>query len=217
MKYIKHFLLAIGLAVTFSCNKSIEKTPEAPTSSTSNTEWIRVKADTATDLNIPGFYPTLAYQLGDNYIVSGHSDMPKQNDIDGVGAQLLILDKDKNIIFRGQENPELFQYQPVFFRGKDGRVMILVQKAFDYFCGADAFIFNNQSVDYIGNLDVEPSNPEVRLVDRVQIQNNGKEVAFRIQSDSLVLNPGGEDKVIPNNNLQILTRNGKIQNPVVAK
>ncbi|MGD1318325.1 hypothetical protein [Chryseobacterium sp. 2R14A] len=82
--------------------------------------------------------------------------------------------------------------------------------AFEYFFGGEAFLLENNKVRYIGNLDIESDDMEKSLTDIINIEEANNDIIFSFKSDSLLLKPGSDDILIPNNNVRYIYNNSQL-------
>ena len=76
------------------------------------------------------------------------------------------------------------------------------------------FILENNTIKYIGTLDIEGYNPEQDddqvLTKIVEIKEKGNRLEFSFKSDQLILNPGTDDRIIDNHHLKYIYKNNTL-------
>lgn len=216
-------LLAIFLISIYSCqekpkiSESSQGNLSSKAVSTSNSidlvtenkaEYHQFKADTLTNLNIPGFEILASYQLKNLKIAEGY-----YKPVDGImvapdterdqGRRLLILNNKNEIISKSKGVGEVYLNQPYFYKNNaNDNILIVCQLAYEYYFGAEAYLLQNDRLKYIGNIDIESKNMEISLIEILRINENKKIITFSFDSDSILLKPGDKDELVRNNNLR---------------
>ncbi|MBE8712134.1 hypothetical protein [Sphingobacterium hungaricum] len=60
----------------------------------------------------------------------------------------------------------------------------------------------------MGNLDLSGKDMDTSLVDIVRVNQQADSLLFTFDSDSLLLNPGGNEEMVKNNNIHYLYKDG---------
>ena len=98
----------------------------------------------------------------------------------------------------------MYLFEPHFYKNdQSDKIYIVCQAAFEYYCGGDVFLLENQKIKALGTVDISGKDMETSLIDILRINENGKETIFSFDTDSLIFNPGGEkETLIENTNLR---------------
>ncbi len=216
-------LLAIFLISIFSCQEkpNISESSQGNLSSKAvitsnrndlvtedNVKHHQFKADTLTNLNIPGFEILASYQLKNVKIAEGY-----YKPVDGImvapdterdqGRRLLILNNKNEIISKSKGVGAVYLNQPYFYKNNaNENILIVCQLAYEYYFGAEAYLLKKDHLKYIGNVDIESKSMEIPLIDILRIKENKKIITFSFNSDSILLKPGDKDELVKNNNLR---------------
>ncbi len=123
---------------------------------------------------------------------------------------LVCLNENQKIVFESKSMEDIFQYRPNFYISKDKKqVIILGAMAFEYNVGMEIFSIENNKIKQLGTLDLETNNEAVSIAEVTKITKKNKQIEFSFDADSLVLSPGGEDKVIANK-IKYIYKNNKL-------
>lgn len=136
-----------------------------------NIEYHQFKADTLTNLNIPGFEILASYQLKNLKIAEGY-----YKPVDGIvvapdtekdqGRRLLTLNNKNEIISKSKGVGAVYLNQPYFYKNNaNDNTLIICQLAYEYYFGAEAYLLQNDRLKYIGNIDIESKNMEISLIE----------------------------------------------------
>lgn len=215
---MKKIIIYFIILAFLSCKKS-EETNEivkpTPTSekiedtiTIEEQEYVKFQPDSISDVAIKGFQIDSSYKIGNSKIVVGIYES-----IDGEisypdtekdwGDRLLLLN-DKNLItYKSKGVGETYLYEPYFYKNKsNNKIIIVCQRAYEYFFGGDAFLLENDKIKYIGDIDVEGKFDETKLVDILKIKETMNKITFTFDSDSILLEPGSKDIYVKNNNIR---------------
>ncbi len=172
------------------------------------------------NLQLPKFRVAQAYQIHDTKIVSGYYEPTKEqhqapDTENDWGDRLLQLDQEHKILYRSKGVGDVYLYEPHFYKNDtSGKVIIIAQKWFEYPFGGEVFILENNTIKYIGTLDIEGYNPEQDddqvLTKIVEIKEKGNRLEFSFKSDQLILNPGTDDRIIDNHHLKYIYKNNTL-------
>ncbi|MFN1216127.1 hypothetical protein ACKW6Q_03985 [Chryseobacterium kwangjuense] len=192
--------------------ESVRKTPAAPVSENTAKDAVykEFKPERIQGLKMKGFNVNGAFSIDGNTFVAGSYESVDGNitlpDTEkDWSKRLLVLNSNKEIIYKSPGTGETYLYEPHFYRNnQDGNIIIVCQLAYEYFFGGDAFILKDGKIKYLGNLDIEPNNEEKSITDVLKIKESKDGITFTFDADSLVLKPGNEDKVIKNNQVKYL-------------
>lgn len=170
--------------------------------------------DSLSNTKLADFSIRSAYLLDSNQLmVASHSTndgtIEAPDTETDYGARLILLSKDYKQLFASHGFMDLFLVEPHFYKNdQDQRIIILCQTAFEYFSGAELFIYENSGLKHIGNLDLSGKDMETSLVDIVRVNQQADSLLFTFDSDSLLLNPGGNDEMVKNNNIHYIYKDG---------
>lgn len=159
-----------------------------------------------------------AYQIGSNKIVTGYygstdnGELSKQDSESDWGHRLFLLSDREEVLYKSVGVGDVYLFEPHFYKnGKNNKVVIICQLAFEYFFGGEVFLLENGKVQYIGNLNVESfnkANEDECLTDIVLVNEGNNQLSFKFNSDSLIINPGSIDEEINfNDDLQYVFEN----------
>lgn len=220
MKQIHFLFLLSGLLSSCSgSDKQVLKASDIPPKKTERAEleYREFRPDTISGMHIKGFHTTGSYQLGSLAVLTGYYEYPDgkmvpPNTEDNFGMRLLGVDKQHQIRFQSNGSGDVYLFEPHFYRNpQSGKVYILCQEAFEYYCGASVFLFENDKIRSLGIIDLSGKDLETKLTDIVQINESGGKTIFSFNGDSLTFNPGGENEaVIPNRNIRYIYTNQKL-------
>jgi len=227
MRIQKLFFLGITILVLISCKEtSIEKKADnsavfanlSERDSLNNQEAInyyRFKPDSITGLQIKDFQIDNCYQLSDRKLITGYYE-PLDGKIifpdteKDYGRRLLFLNNNNDILFKSKGVGDTYLYEPYFFKNdRNGKTLVICQLAFEYFCGGNLFLIDNNNIKYIGNIDVESGDSETKMVDIVRISEKKDKMTISFNSKSLILEPGSKDLEVKNTNVRYVY-DGKI-------
>ncbi|WP_131797230.1 hypothetical protein [Chryseobacterium kwangjuense] len=215
---MKKIIPALTLLALMSCKEkhqeknqeSVTKTTAAPVSENmiKDAVYTEFKPEPIQGLKIKGFNVNAAFTINGNTVAAGSYESVDGNitlpDTEkDWGKRLLLLNNKNEIIYKSPGTGETYLYEPHFYRNsQNGNIIIVCQLAYEYFFGGDAFLLENGTVKYLGNLDIETNNEEKSITDVLKIKESKDGITFTFDADSLVLKPGNEDKVIKNNQVK---------------
>ncbi|KFF24354.1 hypothetical protein [Chryseobacterium vrystaatense] len=188
----------------------VQKVPaEAPQAELiKDTVYTEFKPEIIRNLNIKGFDVGHAFSLEGYKIASGNykpvdGNITLPDTEEDWGNRLLLLNDNNQVTYQSKGFGEAYLYEPYFYKNsQNDNIIIVCQQAFEYFFGGEAFLFEKGKMKYLGNLDIEPNNMEIKLTDILKIKESKDGITFTFDSDSLVLQPGSKDRVIKNNNVK---------------
>lgn len=213
-KPVSFFLLLSG--ILFSCSESGTSTHLAANLPVEqpkirSLEYIEFRPDTLPKVNISGFYTVDSYQLGSLAVLTGYYEYPDgkivyPNTEKDFGLRLLAVDKQQHIRFQSRGSGDVYSFDPHFYRNpQSAKIYIICQEAFEYYCGADIFLFEMDQIKHLGIMDLSGKDEETNLVDILHISELGNKTIFSFEADSLTFNPGGEkESVIKNTNIHYI-------------
>ncbi|MFC7347236.1 hypothetical protein ACFQO9_10950 [Chryseobacterium zhengzhouense] len=223
MKKILIFLVSLNLIhckkeTTEHATPQVKYEKKAPENQISNEDikYFEFKPDSISNVNLKGFNVISSFYYHGNKFVTGNyapldGKIVKPDSETDYGKRLLVLNNKNEVIFKGRGSGDTFQYWPKFYRNKSNdKVIIVCQMAFEYFFGGEAFLLENNKVRYIGNLDIESDDMEKSLTDIINIEEANNDIIFSFKSDSLLLKPGSDDILIPNNNVRYIYNNSQL-------
>lgn len=221
----KYFIISIISISLICCKKESEKPSSVQSSKPENVnidvkisdpeiDYLEFKPDSISNVKIEGFEVISSYSYNQTKFVTGYynpvngetvaPDTEKDN-----GQRLLVLNNKNEIIFKGQGAGDTYLYQPHFYKNKiDNKILIVCQLAFEYFFGGEVFILENNSVKYVGNIDLEPFDMETSMTEVLKIHENKNAIHFKFDADSLLLKPGNEDIAIKNKDTEYIYEKG---------
>lgn len=165
------------------------------------------------DINIPNYKAKYLHYIQGNYVAVGHFTNEKITEFTrDYGQRLLFLDNEKNITFKSKGVGDLYLYKPYFYKNdQNDEIIIVCLKAYEYFFGGDAYLIKDKTIRYLGNLDIESTDMEKSLIDILTIKEIDHRKIFSFNSDSLLLEPGSEDILIKNNNVNYEYFKGQLE------
>lgn len=163
--------------------------------------------DSISNIKIDRFDIFESYQIEKSKFIFGISstlvDEVWNPDSSISSARFLVLN-DKNEVkykFRGVE--DVYLYKPYFYKNKrNNKVIIVCHLAFEYFFGGDVYLFENDKIEYLGNIDVEGKYEETSLIDILKINEINEKIIFTFDSDSITYKPGNEDVFMKNKDVR---------------
>lgn len=210
--------LSLALLSLVYCQEKHQQKHQAPvqkviaeahqTESSKDAVYTEFKPEIISGLDIKGFDIEHAFSLEGYKIASGnYKPVDGNNTLPDTekdwGKRLLLLNDKNQITYQSKGFGEAYLYEPYFYKNsQNGNIIIVCQQAFEYFFGGEAFLFEKGKMKYLGNLDIEPDNMEIKLTDILKIKESEDGITFTFDSDSLVLQPGSKDRVIKNNNVK---------------
>ncbi|WP_462093581.1 hypothetical protein [Sphingobacterium hungaricum] len=213
-----YFFICLLMMACNPKNKTVEQASNElnPTVATVNQNFAFTEffPDSLSNAKLADFSIRSAYLLDSNQLIVA-SHWTKDGSIEApdtetdYGARLMLLSKDNKQLFASHGFMDLFLVEPHFYKNdQDQRIIILCQTAFEYFSGAELFIYENNSLKHLGNLDLSGKDMDTSLVDIVRVNQQADSLLFTFDSDSLLLNPGGNEEMVKNNNMHYLYKDG---------
>ena len=160
------------------------------------------------DFDYAVFYISESYQINDLKFLFGHyepSDKGELSPYDSekdYGRRLLCFNTENQLVFKSDGAWDSWIFIPHFYISNDKKqIVILCQMGFEYFCGTSAFLLENNKVQNIGILDIEPyseydySGPICSVTNIKRINSS---LEFTFDTDSLLLDPGGDNILVTN-------------------
>lgn len=164
------------------------------------------------EIHFNEFYPdtSTAFQLPDFEILSSHNiqeltiltgrfmneeiDFSQEEPLDDYGGlRWLAINAKNEIVYKSKGGGDIFVFEPHFYQSKlANKTIIVCQVGFEYYCGADVYLVENNRLTFIGYLDIESDNEDVPLNDILQISERKNELKFTFEGEYLILEPGGE-------------------------
>ncbi|MNU77861.1 hypothetical protein D3C71_674440 [compost metagenome] len=167
--------------------------------------------DTASGIAFKGFEIEASYQINSLYFLTGNYEYPDgkivyPNTEADWGDRLLVVDKKHKIRYQSKGAGDVYLFEPHFYKNRQNdKIFIICQAAFEYYCGGDVFLLENDQIKSLGTIDISGKDLETSLIDIVQIKERNNKTIFTFNSDSLVFSPGGEkESLIKNNNLRYM-------------
>ncbi len=134
----------------------------------------------------------------------------ERDSVNGWGDRLFLFNDKNEMLYKSKGVGDPYMYHPHFFRNDvNSKVYIICHLGYEYWFGADAFLFENGKLNYIGNIDVEGVYLETMLIDILNIQEMNDETAFTFDGDSVLLYPGNDAVILANKGLRYVYKNGK--------
>lgn len=169
-------------------------------------QFIKFDPDSISDVKIKGFHSDYTYKIGENYLAVGYyrpvdGKIVAPDTEDNWGDRLLFLDAKKNIRFTSKGVGDVYLYQPHFYKSND-RIIVICQLAYEYFFGGDAYLIENNTIQFLGNIDIETIREDKTLIDILKIKSIDSTIVFSFDADSLLLRPGSEDLPVKNTNIR---------------
>lgn len=214
---MKKLFFLLYIIIAFSCKKETntkiydikEKIKPIDFDNKSKEEfYYQFKPDSVSNIKNEKISIDYSYEINNNKIVIGYYKPTdgKKNYPDSEndwGDRLFFLNEKDEVIFKGKGVGDVYLYEPYFFKSnKNDKTIIVCQLGYEYYFGGDAFILENGIIKHIGNIDIESTNMETKLIDILNIKELDSKIIFTFKSDSLVLNPGSEDIIVKNNDIR---------------
>ncbi len=202
MKYVTTTILCF-LIITLSCKKENTNTVTATPNGGNFTKY---DPETNKNFSFQNFEETESFTIGDlKLFVAKNKENQKY-----ITPHLVAVNKQNEIVFEGIGSEDLFQYNPSFFISKDKKqTIICFQMAYEYNCGMDVFLIENNTVKSIGIIDADLNDESKSIVEVTKIIKSNNQIEFSFEADSLVLNPGTSDLIVPNK-VKYIYRNNKL-------
>ncbi len=213
MKYI--FTSLFLVLILFACGEQENKphnktvpTIQQPAEEEKDFSYREFQPDTVSGISLKGFDIEASYQINSLYFLTGYYEYPDgemvyPNTETDFGDRLLVLDKQHKLRFQSKGAGDVYLFDPHFYKNaQNDKIYIVCQAAFEYYCGGDVFLVENQKIKHLGTIDISGKDMETNLIDILQIHENSKETIFSFKADSVIFNPGGEkEDLIKNTNL----------------
>lgn len=159
-----------------------------------------------------------AFELDAFTIVSAYDRLSynegaiEQDTVNGWGDRLFLFNNKNEIIYQSKGVGELYVYHPYFYRNAVNRkVFIICQMGNEFWFGGDLFLYENGTIKYVGNIDVEGADMETSLIDIINIQETKNETIFTFNRDSVALHPGGDIEIVPSKGLSYVYKNDRFK------
>lgn len=215
---MKKIALCFIILAFLSCKKSeethkiVKQTPTSEkiedTITIEEQEYVKFIPDSISGVAVKGFKIDSSYKIGNSKIVVGiyesiDGEMTYPDTEKDWGDRLLVLNDKNQITYKSKGVGETYLYEPYFYKNKsNNKIIIVCQRAYEYFFGGDAFLLENDKIKYIGDIDVEGKFDEDKLVDILKIKETKDKITFTFDSDSIILEPGSKDIYVKNNNIR---------------
>lgn len=184
-----------------------------------NESYYKFIPDSISNIAVDRFNISESYQIGKNKIIFGYfrpidGEISSPDSENNYGARLLFLNDKDEVKYKSKGVGDVYLYKPYFYKNNQNNKIILVcHLAYEYFFGGDAFLIDNEKIEYLGNIDVEGKYEETNLIDILKINENENEdkIIFSFDSDSITYKPGSEDAFVKNNNIRYEYSNKKLK------
>lgn len=204
---IKNWSFSIFLLILiFSCSeKGILSIGNTKSTESNNQviEYFQFSPDSLPNPKLEGIDLEYCYSLDSLKIATGYylawggEEFAENDSENDWGFRLFVLDDENKLLFQSQGFGDSYLFEPHFYRNKlNDKVIIICQLAFEYFFGGEVFLYENGRIKFIGTMDIESfnrTNEDECLTDIVSISEDETKITFTFQSDSLMINPGGEE------------------------
>ena len=173
-----------------------------------NVSYYKFIPDSVSNVNVDKFNIIESYQIEKNKFIFGNFNpindkISNPDSENNYGTRFLLLN-DKNEVkykFKGVE--DVYLYKPYFYKNnRNNKIIIVCHLAYEYFFGGDVYLFENEKIEYLGNIDIEGKYEETTLIDILKINENEDKTFFTFDSDSITYKPGNEDAYVKNNNIR---------------
>ncbi|MEZ4778743.1 MAG: hypothetical protein R2786_05100 [Flavobacteriaceae bacterium] len=169
------------------------------------------------NVQIPNFFVEHAFLLNNTKVVSGYYEpiagqLPPQDTEKDWGDRLLLLGQNNTLWYQSSGVGDVYLYEPHFYKTtNNNKVIIICQLAFEYPFGGEVFFLENDSIKYIGRLDIEGTEEDNFLTDIVEITEKGSRMEFTFKSNKLTLEPGSKNEtIIENKNIKYVFENNRL-------
>jgi len=141
-----------------------------------------------------------AYQLDSLTVVTAYSDGDLETAEEPInwGDRLMVL-HDKKVIYESVPVGDVYLYEPHFYKNTlNNTVIIVCQLGYEYYFGGEVFKLENGTIERIGMIDIENSDPEIGLTEILRIKAADDVFLFSFEAESLIYKPSTETKLIEN-------------------
>ena len=222
---IKKAVALVIVLTIFSCtdtSKKVKKVKEKQSASIGNEKksanysqhinYLEFKPDTLTNFKLVGFDLTDTYQIGLNKIVAGYDQTVNPDYEKDWGDKLLLLNNKDEVLFKSKGVGDVYLFEPHFYKnGTNSKIVIVCQLAYEYFFGGEVFLYENEKIEYVGNIDVDGKHEETRLIDILKVNEDNDGLVFTFNSDSITYKPANEAIILKNNNIRYEYKDKKMK------
>lgn len=175
-------------------------------------KYFEFKPDTLTTFKLVGFDLTDAYQIGLNKIVAGYDQTVNPDYDKDWGDKLLLLNDKDEVLFKSKGVGDVYLFEPHFYKnGTNNKIVIVCQLAYEYFFGGEVFLYENEKIEYVGNIDIDGKYEETSLIDILKVIENNDGLVFTFNSDSVTYKPANEAIILRNKNIRYEYKNKKMK------
>lgn len=211
----KKIFLAV-LFLVFGLSQNIQAQNDKAKNVTENKNYLyEFFSPEKSSVNLKNFSIDEAYKIRKNTFLSGYSltdiGTTEVSIKDDDGLRLIVLDEKNKIQYKSRGQRDAMKYFLNFFENKNGKMLIICEIAFEYSAGLDIYLFENERITYLGNMDIAPEKEDTKIKDFVKISEKNNQIEFSFNGKKLLLNPGGEkEKFVENKGVKYVYKNGKL-------
>lgn len=207
------FIIVLNVVSCTDTSKKVKKVKEKqsvsiksenkPANYPQDISFFEFKPDTLTNFKLIGFDVTDAYQIGLNKIIIGYDQTVNPDYDKDWGDKLLLLNNKDEVLFKSKGVGDVYLFEPHFYKnGTNNKIVIVCQLAYEYFFGGEVFLYENEKIDYVGNIDIDGKYEETSLIDILKVNENNDGLVFTFNSDSVTYKPANEAIILKNNNIR---------------
>ncbi|MFB9080014.1 hypothetical protein ACFFLS_08985 [Flavobacterium procerum] len=181
-----------------------------------NESYYKFNPDSISNVNIDRFSIIESYQIEKNKFIFGNfnpinSEISNPDYENNYGARFLLLNEKNEVKYKFKGVEDVYLYKPYFYKNnRNNKIIIVCHLAYEYFFGGDVYLFENEKIEYLGNIDIEGKYEEKTLIDILKINENEDKIFFTFDSDSITYKPGNKDDYVKNNNIRYEYYNKKL-------
>lgn len=153
--------------------------------------YVKFDPDQLQRIELDGFDINEAFQIDSCKIIIAYSDgdLETSSTPTDWGDRLILMQGD-SIHFQSKPVGDPYQYEPFFYRNPtNNKVIIICQLGNEENYGGEAFILENDSIEFIGEINIE--NPKETpdnqgLIEMIRISEIENAIYFNFDSDTLI-------------------------------
>lgn len=192
---------SIIIALTSSCStvveknietkKTLEKIEQPLDSVPVEINYERFLPEQKKGVNIPSYDIDSIYDFDSLQVLIAYSDgdLETSEEPTNWGDRLMLM-KGDSILFESKPVGDPYQYEPFFYRNSENnKVIIICQLGNDDNYGGEAFLFEDGSIEFMGEILLEsPYETEYNtgLIEIIRISELDNTIFFNFEADTLV-------------------------------
>lgn len=165
-------------------------------------------------LKLKGYDVQDVYELDSIIVLTAYSDgnLGIASNPNDWGDRLMLMRGD-SILFQSKPVGDPYQFEPFFYRNDmNNRVIIVCQLGNEENYGGEAYLLENGSFEFIGEINLENPNETANntgLIEILIISENKHAIFFRFDSESLIDLTKNEWQEVKNNNIHYVYKDNK--------